>query len=68
MKRIDFKFTRSGTFKMTGVCSVDINEKANIDVALKKATQQDFSEFLPLEMNYDEEDWQFELDEFDNDD
>lgn len=59
-KRINLAFTRAGTFVMTGGVAVDIQfpyNQAQIDKALK---EREFAEFLPLDMEFDDDDWEFE--------
>lgn len=59
-KRINLAFTRAGTFVMTGGVSVDIEapySKAQLERALDS---REFAEFLPLDLEFDDDDWEFE--------
>lgn len=60
MKRLNLAFTRSGTFVMTGGVSVDVPEEYSAKQLETMLMNREFAEFLPLEIEYDEDDWEFE--------
>lgn len=57
LKRIDIVFKRTGQFIMRGAASIDIDEGEDWREAAKRLQ---FSEFLPINMAYDDENWEFD--------
>lgn len=66
------KFRRTGRFVIDGECSVDVRDADNDKLILNKALKGEFSEFLPMHVEYLDDEWDFEImedsEEFDNDD
>lgn len=55
---------------MDGECSVDVRDINNDKLILNKAMKGEFSEFVPTNIEYEDDEWDFEIEEieFDNDD
>ena len=45
---------------MTGGACIDVEEPIDWDVVFEKARRQEFTEFIPTCVEYDDEDWEFE--------
>jgi hypothetical protein len=57
MKRINLAFTRAGSFVMTGGVAIDAASKEELE---EKLNSREFAEFLPLDLEFDDDDWEFE--------
>ncbi len=60
MERVRIKFIRTGTFKMEGEASVDVTSPVDWNEVEELAARREFAEFIPLSMDYDDEDWEFD--------
>jgi len=59
-KRIEFHFQRKGEVVMTGFCSVDVDDPFDAKEIGKKLKAQEFSEFLPTNVEWlDDDNWEF---------
>ena len=59
-KRLNLAFTRAGTFVMTGGVSVDVEDGYSTKELEELLMNREFAEFLPLDIEYNEDDWEFE--------
>lgn len=59
-KRLNLAFTRAGNFVMTGGVSVDMDWPYTEKELEEKLMNREFAEFLPLQLEFDEDDWDFE--------
>ena len=60
MPRVNIAFTRTGTFTLRGKASVDVKNENNWEDIYTKAEEQQFTEFLPQNMEYANSVWEFE--------
>lgn len=63
IKRRYLAFSRTGQFVMSGSAALDVPEHMDWDdiIAMAKANDgKEFAEFLPLDLNLSDDEWEFE--------
>lgn len=59
-KRVNLAFTRSGSFVMSGGVAVDIDYPYSPKEIEKAYENSEFAEYLPLDVKYFDDEWEFE--------
>ncbi len=54
-------FKRKGTFVMTGGAEIEVENENDYGEIYMKGGRNEFKSFLPTEIDYDTDDWEFEI-------
>lgn len=61
MARVKVTFERKGTFTMKGGAEIEIDDPEDYSELYLKGCRKEFKSYLPTEINYDDEEWDFEF-------
>jgi hypothetical protein len=57
--RTKVKFVRRGTVVMTGGAEIEVDDPDDYSTIYEKGYRKEFLSFLPTEITYDNEEWEF---------
>lgn len=59
MVKKEFTFSREGKFTMHGAVTIEVEDPNNEEEIKEKLSKQDFKEYLPVYLEYNEDEWDF---------